>query len=109
MEITSFSNLFVLPLSSVIKTRVKKILVSVRSSYQIFNVPLLYPLKTSENRRFFRYFQSIEVEHWLKTGYIFSKSPNGHLCLLEIAVLYQPFFLFLAPFEVINHIWILSL
>ena len=31
------------------------------------NVPLLYPLKTSENRRLM-FSGSIEVEHWLKMG-----------------------------------------
>ena len=33
------------------------------------NVPLLYPLKTSENLRFSG---GIEVEHWLKMGKIFT-------------------------------------
>ena len=32
------------------------------------NVPLLYPLKTLQNRRFSDVFGGIEVEHWLKIG-----------------------------------------
>ena len=30
------------------------------------NVSLLYPLKTSENQRYFDVFRGIEVEHWSK-------------------------------------------
>ena len=32
------------------------------------NVPLLYPLKTSENTRFLMLSGGIEVEHWFKMG-----------------------------------------
>ena len=32
------------------------------------NVPLLYPLKTSENIGFLMFLGVIEVEHWLKMG-----------------------------------------
>ena len=32
------------------------------------NVPLLYPLKTSENRRFSDVFSGYRTEHWLKIG-----------------------------------------
>ena len=51
----------------------KRLLILLSKYCKIFNpfstnVPLLYPLKTSENQRFSDFPGGIDVEHWLKMG-----------------------------------------